>query len=161
MTAQSANACADAFASLTGLQRDPELAGGAEDLPCVDEQDRFLLANIEARLTNEMQGLALTLQQFALRTKTIREEIPVRAKFCKLVAGFFPLVAFQLADAILSSPKGFTFEDDGALYLKELGLEIKDFVREVDLEGHKFLAVSFLDKRGCNVLDGTANGDEL
>ena len=125
------------------------------------EVENALLSGIEARLTQEVRGLALALQQFGLRTKAIREEIPSSAKFCKLVAGFFPLVAFQLADAILRAPQGFTFEDDGALYLKQLGLELQDFVRELDLEGRKFLAVAFLDKRGCDVLDRTPDGDEL
>lgn len=134
-----------------------EVAGG--DLS--PEVQNALLSCIEARLAEEMRGLALTLAEFGRRTKAIREELPDSAHFCKLVAGFFPLVAFQLADAILRSPKGFTFEDDGALYLKELGLEVKDFVREFDFEGRKFLAVAFLDKSGRNVLDRTPNGDEL
>lgn len=125
------------------------------------EIQNALLSGIEARLTQEVHGLAVALQQFGLRTKAIREEIPSSANFCKLVAGFFPLVAFQLADAILRAPQGFTFEDDGALYLKQLGLELQDFVRELDLEGRKFLAVAFLDKRGCDVLDRTPDGDEL
>ena len=157
----SVDACTDALTPLSALQRDPELTRGAEGFPGVDEQDRLLLADIETRLANEMRRLALTLQQFALHTKAIRVEIPASAKICKLVAGFFPLVAFQLADAILRCPKGFTFEQDGALYLKELGLEVKDFVREIDLEGRKFLAVAFLDKGGRDVLDGTAHGNKL
>lgn len=128
---------------------------------CSSEVQNALLASVEARLAEEMRGLALTLAEFGHRTKAIREELPDSAHFCKLVAGFLPLIAFQLADAILRAPQGFTFEDDGALYLKQLGLELQDFVRELDLEGRKFLAVAFLDKSGCDVLDRTPNGDEL
>ena len=124
-------------------------------------EDRLLLADIEARLANEMLGLARAFDQFFFRTKAIREEIPDSAKFCKLVAGFFPLFAFQISDALKRTPKGFTFEDDGVMYLKELGLELKDFIRELDLEGRKFLAVAFVDKRGRDVLDRNPNGDEL
>ncbi|WP_291585822.1 hypothetical protein [Comamonas sp. UBA7528] len=125
------------------------------------EAQNDLLASIEARLTEEMRGLALSLAEFGCRTKAIREEIPDSAQFCKLVAGCLPLFALQLSDAILRAPQGFTFEDDGALYLKQLGLELKDFVRELDLEGRKFLAVAFLDKSGRDVLDSPANGNEL
>lgn len=128
-------------------------------LPVVDQD--ALLVGIEARLTEEMRGLALSLAEFGRRTKAIREEIPDDAKFGKLVAGSLPMTAFQLADAILRVPHGFTFKNDGALYLQQLGLEFKDFVREIDLEGRKFLAVAFLDKSGCDVLDRTPNGDEL
>lgn len=128
-------------------------------IPVMDEN--ALLAALEARLADEMRGLGLSLREFALRTKAIREEIPESAKFCKLVAGLFPLAAFQLADALLSKTQRFTFKDDGALYLKELGLEVEDFVREIDLEGRKFLAVAFVDKCGRDVLDGAANRDEL
>ncbi|GAB2471900.1 hypothetical protein GCM10027082_24270 [Comamonas humi] len=142
-----------------GLVLNPAEVTAEVPVPVVDEN--ALLAILEARLADEMRGLGLSLREFALRTKAIREEIPKSAKFCKLVAGFFPLAAFQLADALLSETQGFTFKDDGALYLKQLGLEIEDFVRELDLEGRKFLAVAFVDKSGRNVLDGTANGDEL
>ncbi|KEH09800.1 hypothetical protein [Delftia sp. 67-8] len=156
----SADTCAEARSSLASLQGDPELATGAEGLAGVDEQNR-LLAAVEARLAHEVRGLGLSFREFAFRTQAIREDIPDGAKFCKLVAGFFPLVAFQLADALLSETQVFTFQDDGAVYLKELGLEVKDFVRELELEGRKFLAVSFLDKRGRDVLDRPTDGDEL
>ncbi|CAM3405877.1 hypothetical protein [Paracidovorax anthurii] len=158
---RSVDTRAEALATFAGLQGDTQMTSRAVSLPCVDEKDSLLLADIEARLTEEMRGLALTLQQFALRTKAIREDIPGSAKFCKLVTGFLPLVAFQFADAILRCPKGFTFEDDGALYLQQLGLEVEDFVREFDLEGRKFLAVAFLDKSGRDVLDRSADGNEL
>ncbi|MDH2234478.1 hypothetical protein N5K37_31660 [Delftia tsuruhatensis] len=140
--------------------RDPLLTDGALGASVADSQNT-LLAGIEARLTDEMRWLALTLAEFGRRTKAIREEIPADAKFCKLVAGVLPMAAFQIADAILRAPKSFTFEDDGALYLRQLGLELEDFVREFDLEGRKFLAVAFLDKSGRDVLDRPANGDEL
>lgn len=146
-----------AYGLLDDGARLAEVAGGKLS----PEVQNALLSGIEARLTEEMRGLALTLAEFGQRTKAIREELPDSAKFCKLVTGFLPLIAFQLADAILRAPQGFTFEDDGALYLKQLGLELQDFVRELDLEGRKFLAVAFLDKSGRDVLDRTPNGDEL
>lgn len=145
--------------ALSGLV--PGFTEGAAPVPTAVVNQNTLLAGIEARLTNEMRGLALSLAEFARRTKAIREEIPDGADFCKLVAGFLPLTAFQLSDAILRAPQGFTFEDDGAVYLKQLGLELQDFVREFDFEGRKFLAVAFLDKSGRDVLDRPANGDEL
>ena len=156
----STDACANSLATLACLKSNSELTDGAEGFASANQQNR-LLAGVEARLTEEMRGLALSLSEFAFRTKAIREDIPDSAQFCKLIAGFFPLSAFQLADAILRCPQGFTFEDDGALYLQQLGLELKDFVREFDFEGRKFLAVAFLDKGGCDVLDRAANGDEL
>lgn len=139
----------------------PGLAQEALPVTLTVVDQNTLLAGIEARLAEEVRGFARTVAEFGLRTKTIREEIPESAKFCKLVSGFFPLVAFQISDALVRSPQGFTFQDDGALYLQQLGLELKDFVREVNLEGRNFLAVAFLDKRGRNVLDGAANRDEL
>lgn len=153
-------------ARLVSSQGRVHLAFGADHAvrTVVDGQGRehnLVLADIEARLTQEMRGLALSLAEFAFRTQAIREEIPDSAHFCKLIAGIFPLAAFQFADAVLRAPQSFTFEDDGAMYLKQLGLEVKDFVREVDLEGRKFLAVAFLDKGGREVLDRAANGDEL
>lgn len=137
------------------------VANGAFGAAVVDAQDSLLLADIEARLTREMHGLALSLREFAGRTKAIREEIPESAKFCKLVTGFFPLTALHIANALLSEAQSFTFKDDGALYLKQLGLELNDFVREIDLEGGKFLAVAFVDKSKRNILDGAAQGNEL
>ena len=159
-TPRLADASANPLSPSASLQGHSKLADRAVGLSSVDEQNR-LLTGIEARLANEMRGLGLTLAEFARRTKAIREEIPDSAQFCKLIAGCLPLFAFQLSDAILRAPQGFTFEDDGALYLKQLGLELKDFVREFDFEGRKFLAVAFLDKGGRDDLDRPANGDEL
>ena len=160
MAACSSNPRVDASAAPAGLQGNPKPTTRAEGLTSVEEQNR-LLAGIETRLADEMRGLGMALREFAFRTKAIREEIPAGAQFCKLVAGFVPLLAFQLSNALLSDTKHFTFEDDGALYLHELGLEIEDFARQVDLEGRKFLAVAFIDKGGRDVLDGTAHGNKL
>ena len=158
MSACSSDPRVNASAALAGLQGDTKPTTRAEGLASVDEQNR-LLAGIETRLANEMRGLGLTLREFAFRTKAIREEIPADAQFCKLVTGFFPLLAFQLSNSLLSDTKRFTFEDDGALYLHELGLEVEDFARQVDLEGRKFLAVALIDKSGCDFLDGATNRD--
>ena len=76
------------------------LAAGADSKVISDEENADL-AVIEAKLADEMIGLGNFLKAFALRTKAIREEIPDSAQFCKLVAGFFPLMAFQLAEAFL------------------------------------------------------------
>lgn len=157
---KSAEPSVDAFPAATVVKGHAQPAAGAEGLSAVDEQNR-LLAIAETRLADEVRWLGRALAEFGFRTKAIREEIPSSAQFCKLIAGFFPMTAFQLAIALGERTGSFTFEDDGALYLKKLGLEVNDFVREVDLEGRKFLAVAFLDHRGRNVLDGSPKGDEL
>ena len=157
-TPRLADASANPLSPSASLQGHSKLADRAVGLSSVDEQNR-LLTGIEARLANEMRGLGLTLAEFARRTKAIREEIPDSAQFCKLVAGFFPLMAFQLSEAFLCPKHRFTFQDDGALYLQQLGLKVNDFAREIDLEGRKFLAVALLDHGAADVRNGFANRD--
>ena len=140
------------------VQGDFGLAAGTDSKVISDEENADL-AVIEAKLADEMIGLGNFLKAFALRTKAIREEIPDSAQFCKLVAGFFPLMAFQLSEAFLCPKHRFTFQDDGALYLQQLGLKVNDFAREIDLEGRKFLAVALLDHGAADVRNGFANRD--
>jgi|GEM_PF-6776412 len=132
----------------------------ANGVVLADAQNR-LLASIETRLTDEMGRLALALREFAHSSQVISKEIPESANFCKLVTGFFSLFALQFADALQRSGERLTFEDDGALYLRELGLQLNDFIREVDLEGRKFLAVALTDKDGNSIFERTNQGHGL
>ena len=68
-------------------------------------------------------------------------------------------MAFQLAEAFLCPKHRFTFQDDGALYLQQLGLKVNDFAREIDLEGRKFLAIALLGHGAADVRNGFANRD--
>ena len=152
------NASAKDCPAPTSVQGNFGLAAGADSKVISDEENADL-AVIEAKLADEMIGLGNFLKAFALRTKAIREEIPDSAQFCKLVAGFFHLMAFQLAEAFLCPKHRFTFQDDGALYLQQLGLKVNDFAREINLEGRKFLAVALLDHGAADVRNGFSNRD--
>jgi len=116
-----------------------------------DEENR-LLASIETRLTDEMLWLIDALGEFGTVSQSIRKEIPDGANFCKFITGFFSLIAFQFAYALQRSIQRSTFKDDGFIYLQNLGLQFNDFVREVDLDGRKFLAVSLFDENGNSIL---------
>lgn len=145
-----------AIDSLSANSAEPALP-----VPVTVMDENAFLASIEAGLTEEMWGLALTLAEFARVTKAICVEISKGAKFCKLVAASFSMAAFKFSDAILCRPQVFTFEDNGALYFKQLCLKLQDFVRELNFEGGKLFAIALLHKRGRDVLDGFPNRDEL
>lgn len=113
----------------------------------LDAQDALVLANVEARLTEEVRGLIAALNQFSGRAQGICVEIPDAAHFSKLVTSFLGLLGFQLAHALGKGLDKPIFFDDGAEYLRELNLCLSDFVREVDLDGRRFLAVAFVDEQ--------------
>jgi hypothetical protein len=112
-----------------------------------------LLSSIEARLTHEVTGLIRALGEFGSRAQLIREEIPVEAECCKLVTGFLALVSLQLANTLGEGLDKPIFFDDGALYLSQLNLSLDDFIREIDLDGRRFLAISFIEKGASKVFD--------
>lgn len=115
----------------------------------------LLLADVEARLTKEVRGLVLALSQFGHRAQAVSEEIPADAQFCKLVTSFLGLLGFQLAYSLGKDLDKPIFLDDGRQYLADLNLSLDEFVREVNLDGRRFLAVAFVDQHAAQA-DGRA-----
>lgn len=118
-----------------------------------------LLAGVEARLTQKVRGLVSALDQFGRRTQLIGKDFPDCAKFCKLVAGSLTLLGFQFAYAFDKGLDTPIFFDDGAKYLADLGLGLDEFVREIDLDGRRFLAVALIDQQFAK-LDGAADAGD-
>ena len=85
--------------------------------------------------------------RFSRRAQAIGEELPFNAQFGKLVTLLLSSMTLQLAQALLKDGDIPVLRDDGALYLQKLGLGLNDFLREVDLEGRRFLAVALIDKQ--------------
>lgn len=106
----------------------------------------LVLADVEARMTKEVRGLVLALSQFGHRAQAVSEEIPADAQFCKLVTSFLGLLGFQLAYSLGKDLDKPIFFDDGRQYLADLKLSLDEFVREVNLDGRRFLAVAFVDQ---------------
>lgn len=136
---------------------DSGIAAAAAAHESLDAQDALVLANVEARLTEEVLGLIAALNQFGGRAQSIGIEIPDAAHFTKLVTSFLGLLGFQLAHALGKGLDKPIFFDDGAEYLRELNLCLSDFVREVDLDGRRFLAVAFIDEQ-AGELSGSCDG---
>lgn len=132
-----------------------DFADGADGMAIADIQN-MQLARCEARLTEEVVRLVAALREFSSRTQLVREEIPAKAEFCKTVTGFLALLSLQLANALGKGLDEPLFFDDGALYLRKLHLSLNDFVREVDLDGRRFLAVAFVDESAQHG-DGSGN----
>lgn len=134
-------------------------AGGTHGMAITDLQNK-LLARLEARLTGEVIGLINALSQFGNRAELIRAELPGNAEFCKSVTGLLALVGFQFANALGQGLNKPIFFDDGALYLRQLGLGLDDLIREVDLDGRRFLCVALIDQSASKASDmGQHAGD--
>ena len=127
------------------LDGDVVLAQWANGNVFSDEQNA-LLAGIEARLTKEVMGLVGALAEFGSRAQAIGKEVPDDAQFCQLVPSFLALCSFQLAYALGKSADRRIFADDGTEYLRELSLGVKDFFREINLDGRRFLAVALVEQ---------------
>ena len=123
------------------------LAGGALPVAVAVAAEHDLLACLEARLAHEVADLVGALEQFSRRAQAIGEELPFNAQFGKLVTLLLSSMTLQLAQALLKDGDIPVLRDDGALYLQKLGLGLNDFLREVDLEGRRFLAVALIDKQ--------------
>lgn len=106
-----------------------------------------LLASIEARLTEEVKRLADALGRFSRNTQCISHELPDTSHFGKPVTLLLSLGSLQLANALLKNGDKPLLLDDGVEYLRELGLSLNDFIREVELDGRKFLAIALVDNR--------------
>lgn len=129
------------------LDRHFPLAGVADAVDASGTQDALLLADIEARLTNEVRGLVDALREFGSRAQLVCKEIPDNAHFTKLVSSSFILMSLQLAYALHKGLDKPIFFDDGVEYLRELKLCLSDFVREIDLDGRRFLAIALIDQK--------------
>lgn len=129
------------------LDRHFPLAGVADAVDASGTQDALLLADIEARLTNEVRGLIDALREFGSRAQLVCKEIPDNAHFTKLVSSSFILMSLQLAYALHKGLDKPIFFDDGVEYLRELKLCLSDFVREIDLDGRRFLAIALIDQK--------------
>lgn len=131
---------------------------GAVD--ALDAQDALLLADIEARLTDEVRGLIASLHQFGCRAELIGKEIPDGAKFCKSVTLLLTLLSFQLAYSFGKDLDTPIFFDDGAEYLRKLNLSLSDFVRELTLDGRRFLAIALIDQQLGQLGSAADRGDK-
>lgn len=136
------------------------VAGITETVDASGAQDALLLADIEARLADEMRRLVAALHQFGSRAELIGKEIPENAKFCKSVTQLLTLLSFQLAYSFGKDLDAPIFFDDGAEYLRKLNLSLSDFVRELDLDGRRFLAVALIDKQLGQLSSTADRGDE-
>lgn len=112
-----------------------------------------LLACIEARLAEEMIRLIGPVNEFAHRFQAISQEIPEGAQFCKLVSRVFPLIALQFSNALLMSQQKRIFAGDGVAHLQELGLCLQDFLREIHLDGRKFLAIALIESKPSEIFE--------
>lgn len=116
----------------------------------ISDKDR-LLATVEARLAEEVLNLARALTVFGSRTQAIGEELPISSHFGKHITAFLSSLSLQVAYALLKGGNKPLLLDDGAQQLAELGLGLDQFVRELDLDGRRFLAVALLDQKASQV----------
>ena len=139
-----------------GAERDEATAEAAAGIPCIESQNA-LLASIEARLTEEVRGLVGALDQFSNRAKLIGELLPESAQFGKTVTSLLVLLSLQCSHAFRKGLDKPIFLDDGAEYLRELNLSLNDLVREISLDGRRFLAVALVEQGSSEIL-GDAEG---
>ncbi|ECG5643218.1 hypothetical protein E1K64_15860 [Salmonella enterica subsp. enterica serovar Poona] len=118
---------------------------GATPVPLSVSDKDNLLASIETRLTQEVRDLADALGRFSRNTQRLSHELPDTAHFGKSVTLFLSLGSLQLANALLQNRDKPLLLDDGIEYLRELGLSLNDFIREIELDGRKFLAIAFVN----------------
>ncbi len=142
------------------LDRHFPVAGVAETVDASDSQDALVLADIEARLTQQVRGLIAALTKFGSSAQLVCKEIPDNAHFTKLVSSALVLISFQLAYALGKGLDKPIFFDDGAEYLRELNLCLSDFVREIDLDGRRFLAIALIDQQSSELGCAGDGGDK-
>ena len=117
-----------------------------------------LLARVEARLAEEVLDLVTALLKFGRGAQAVGEELPLNAHFGKHITAFLSCLSLQLAYALLKGRDKPLLLDDGAQQLAEFGLHLHQFVREVDLDGRRFLAVALLDEQTAEVREGVCAG---
>ncbi|MFG0598414.1 hypothetical protein ACF8OH_27190 [Delftia sp. WSY_9] len=139
-----------------GFNLDCPGTGVTDSVVGEDAQNALVLANIEARLAQEVRGLIGSLDQFGRSAQGIYVEIPDGAHFCKAITSFLALLSLQIAYALTKGLDKSVFFDDGAQYLRELDLDLGEFVRELTLDGRRFLAVALVDQQATK-FDGSAD----
>lgn len=142
------------------LDRHFPVAGVADAVDACVSQDVLVLADIEARLTQQVRWLIAALTEFGGSAQLICKEIPDGAHFTKLVSSALVLISFQLAYAFGKGLDKPIFFDDGAEYLRELNLCLSDFVREIDLDGRRFLAIALVDQQSSELGCAGDGGDK-
>ncbi len=142
-----------------GLNLGSALAEGAMDRGARAAHDA-LLAGIEARLADEVRGLVASLEKFGRRTQLISKELPDRAHFSKAVTGFLSLLGFQFAYALGKDLDSRILLDDGAEYLRKLGLRGEDLFCELSLDGRRYVAIACIDDNLGDSKHGTDGGNE-
>jgi len=120
---------------------DGELANWASGVVLGRLQD-CLAAGVEARLTQEVRNLAGFLRAWSGRAKFIGEVLPANADCGKVISLAISLICLHLSDSFLKDANRGVFMGDGALDLIDLGLKFEDCVRELDLDGLRFLCVA-------------------
>ena len=125
-----------------GANLPPMLAAGAPGVPTVSDSQHDLLTTLEARLAEEWAILAAALTRFGQAAQSISKELPAESEFGQHMLAFFSLVSLHVADALFKGADTPLLLDDGAQQLRNLGLSLQEFLREIDLDGHRFLAVS-------------------
>lgn len=117
-----------------------------EPIPQTDTSDENNpLARIETRLTEEVVNLADTLRRFSQNIRHISHELPDTSQFGKLITRLLSDSSLQVANALLKNGDKPLLLDDGVEYLRGLGIGLDDFIREIELDGRKFLAVALVD----------------
>jgi hypothetical protein len=136
------------------------LTGGTPPVTLSIADQHDLLASIETRLTQEVVNLAAALISFGERTQAISKELASRADFGELITAFLSSGALQIAYALLKDIDKPFLLDDGAEYLRKLGLSCEDFIRELILEGRQFIAVALVDHELCQLGDSGKTADQ-
>lgn len=121
--------------------------GGASAVAAPEHQDTLVLADIETRLAQEVRGLIVSIGETVKRQQLICKELPDSARFCKLITGTHRLVLLQFAYALSKGVDERILFDDGAQYLRQVGLSLNELFCEVNLNGRRFQAVAFIDQQ--------------
>ncbi len=131
----------------SGKELPTAIAAGALPKSVSIAIENDLLASLETRLTNEVTDLVSALDQFSRATKAISKELPLSSELGKNVTLFLSLASSHVAYALFKGRDMPLLIDDGALQLREMGLSFQEFVRELDLDGQRFLAVALVDQQ--------------
>lgn len=132
---------------MTASRLSPELADRALPVASTVAAEHDLLAALEARLAHEVTDLVSAISQFSRGLQSISKELPVGSDFGQNVTLFFSLVSSHVTNALIQGCDKRLLIDDGAQQLRDMGLSLGDFVRELDLDGRRFLAVALPDPK--------------
>ena len=124
------------------------------------ESQNAFLASLEARLAEEMRGLICSLGQFSSRAQQIGKLLPDDANFGKTITGLLSLISLQLAYSLSESLNKPIFLDEGAEYLRGLGLTMEQTFREFSFDGRRYCAVACADDGLNDVRERAGGGEE-